>query len=62
MVHDGIDQCVQLLDPALSKVLMLIMGLTLSIINAVSTQNFLELVADSILCLITDECSGAPCL
>jgi len=40
MVHDGVDQCLQLLDPVLSKVLILIMWLTLPIINAVSLQDF----------------------
>ena len=54
MVHDGVDQCLQLLDSALSKVLMLIMWLTLPIINAVGLQDFLDLVADFHLGLIAD--------
>jgi len=58
-VHDGIDQSFQLLDPALSKVLMLIMWLTLPIINAVSPQDFLDLVADFHLGSITNELSGS---
>jgi len=53
-VHDGVDQSLQLLDPALSKVLMLIMWLTLSIINAVNLQDFLDLVANFHLGLIAD--------
>ena len=59
MVHDGVYQSLQLLDPALSKVLMLIMWLTLPIINAVSLQNFLDLVADFHLGSIADELSGS---
>ena len=58
-VHDGVYQSLQLLDPALSKVLMLIMWLTLPIINAVSPQDFLDLVADFNLGSITDELSGS---
>jgi len=54
MVHDGVDQCLQLLDPVLSKVLMLIVRLTLSIVNAVSPQDFLDLFADFKLGLIAD--------
>jgi len=54
MVHDGVRQSLQLMDPALSKILMLIMWLTLPIINTVSSQDFLDLVADFDLDLITD--------
>jgi hypothetical protein len=43
-VHDGVYQSLQLLDPVLSKVLMLIMQPTLPIIDAVSPQDFLDLV------------------
>jgi len=54
-VYDGVNQhCLQQLDLALSKVLMLIMGLTLPIINAVSMQDFLDLVDNFNLCPITD--------
>jgi len=61
-VHDGVDQSLQLLDPALSKVLMLIMQLTLPIINAVSLQDLLELVADFDLGMVTDELGRSfPC-
>jgi len=56
-VHDGVDQSLQLLDPVLRKVLMLIMWVTLPIINAVSPQNFLDLVADFDLGAVTDELS-----
>ena len=58
-VHDGVDQSLQLLNPAFSKVLMLIMRLTLPIINAVSSQDFLDLVTDFHLGSITDELSGS---
>jgi len=62
MVHDGIDQSLQLLDPAFSKVLMLIMWLPLPIIDTVSTQDFFDLVADLHLGAVTDELSlGSPC-
>ncbi len=62
MVHDGVDQCLQLLDPVFNKLLMLIMWLTLPIINAVSMQDFLDLVADFDLYPITDELGGGfPC-
>jgi len=60
MVHDGVYQNLQLLDPVLSKVLMLIMWLTLPIIDAVSPQDFLDLVANFHLGLITDKLVGAP--
>jgi len=43
-IHDGIHQLLQLLDPAFSKILMLVMWLALPIIDAVSTQDFLDLV------------------
>jgi len=46
MVHDGVNQYLQLLDPALSKALMLVVRLTLPIINAVSMQDFLDLNAN----------------
>ena len=59
MVHDGVDQSLQLLDPALSNILMLIMWLTLPIINAVSPQDSLDLVAEFHLGPITDELSGS---
>ena len=58
-IHDGVDQSLQLLDPAFSKVLMLIMGLTLPIIDAVSPQDFLDLVTDFHLGSIAYELSGS---
>ncbi len=62
-IHDGVDQCLQLLDPTFSKVLMLIMWLALPIVNAVSMQDFLDLVADLYLGTITDElCWSSPSL
>jgi len=57
MVHDGVHQSLQLLDPVLSKILMLIMQFALPIINAVSMQDLLDLVADFNLGLIADELS-----
>ena len=60
-VHDGVDQSLQLLDPALSKILMLILWFTLPIIDAVSMQDFLDLVADFHLGAVADEHSwGSP--
>ena len=58
-VHDGVDQGLQLLDPVFSKVLMLIMQLTLPIIDAVSPQDFLDLEANFHLCSIIDKLSGS---
>jgi len=46
MVHDGVNQSLELLDPVLSKVLMLVVRLTLSVIYAVGVQNFLDLATD----------------
>jgi len=43
-IHDGVNQSLQLLDPVFSKVLMLVMRLALPIVNAVSAQDFLDLV------------------
>ncbi len=63
MVHDGVNQSLQLLDPAFSKVLVLIMWFTLPISNAVSAQDFLDLVTDLDLCAITyklSRCSLCP--
>ena len=45
LVHDGIDQCLELLDPLLCKILMLVMWFTLPVTNAVCVQDFLDLVA-----------------
>ncbi len=59
MVHDGVDQSLQLLDPVLSKVLILVVRLTLPVINAISMQHFLDLVTDFDLCSITKELSGS---
>jgi len=62
-VHDGIDQCLELLDPAFSKVLMLIMQFALPIIDAVSMQDFLDLVAYLHLGTVTDKFGqGSSCL
>ncbi len=61
-VHDGVDQSLQLLDPVFSKVLMLIMQLALPIIDAVSMQDFLDLVTDLHLGAVADKLSwGSPC-
>jgi len=58
MVHDGVHQRLQLLDPVLSKLLMLIMQLALPIIIEVtSLPDLLDLVADFDLGSITDELS-----
>ncbi len=62
-IHDGINQILQLLDPAFSKVLMLIMWLALPVIDAVSMQDFLDLVAYFNLGAVTDklgQCSSCP--
>ena len=62
MVHDGVDQGLQLLDPVLGKILMLIMQFTLPIVDAVSMQDFFDLVADFYLGTVADELSwGSPC-
>jgi len=58
-VHDGVHQSLQLLDPVLSEILMLIMWLTLPIINAVRPQDCLDFVANFHLGSITDELSGS---
>jgi len=60
MVHDSIDEGLQLLDSAVSKVLVGIMWLTLPVTNAISLQDFLDWVADFNLCPITYELSGGP--
>jgi len=63
MVHDSVNQSLQLLDPAFSKVLMLIMQFALPIIDAVSAQDFLDLVAYLHLGTVTDKFSqGSSCL
>jgi len=60
--HDGVNQSLQLLDPALSKVLVLVVRFVLPVGNAVSAQNFLDLVANFHLSSITDKFSGgSPC-
>jgi len=52
-----------MLDPVFSKVLILVVRLNLTIINAVVLHDLLDLVADFDLCPITDELSGgSPCL
>ena len=62
-VHDGIDQCLELLDPSLRKILMLVMWFTLPVIDAVCVQDFLDLVADLHLGVIANKLSrGSPCL
>jgi len=61
-VHDGIDQRLELLDPSLCKILVLVMWFTLPVINAVCAQNFLDLVANFHLCAVANELSrGSPC-
>ena len=61
-VHDGIDQCLELLDPSLCKILMLVMWFTLPVINAVCAQYFLDLVADFHLGAVADKLSrGSSC-
>ena len=61
MVHDGVDQGFQLLDPVFSKVLMLIMWLALPIVDAVSAQDFLDLVAYLYLGTVADKLGqGSP--
>jgi len=57
MVYDGVNQSLQLLDPALSKVLVLVVRLTLPVINAVGMQNFLDMVTNFHLSTITDKLS-----
>jgi len=59
-VYDGVHQGLKLLDPALCKVLMLVVRLTLLVTDAISMQNLLDLVADFNLCLITDELGRDP--
>ncbi len=61
-VHDGVDQGLELLDPSLCKILLLVMGFTLPVINAVGTQDFLDLVADFHLGAVTNKLGqGALC-
>jgi len=61
-VHDGIDQHLELLDPSLCKILMLVMWFTLPVIDAVGAQDFLDLVADLYLSAIANKLSrGSPC-
>ena len=61
-IHDGIHQLLELLDPALSKILMLIMRFTLPIIDAVSMQDFLDLVVYLYLGAVADKLGwGSPC-
>ena len=55
MVHDGVNQILQLLDPAFSKVLMLVMWLALPNIDAVSLQDSLDLVTNFHLGSIADD-------
>ena len=57
MIYDGVNQCLQLLDPVFSKVLMLVMQLALPIVDAVSVQDFFDLVANLNLSMITDKLS-----
>ncbi len=62
-IHDGVNHSLQLLDPVFSKVLMLVMWFALPIVNAVSTQDFLDLVAYFNLGAVTDKlgwCSSCP--
>ena len=62
LVHYGIDRCLELLDPTFSKILMLVMRFTLPVIDAICTQDFLDLVAYLHLGAVTDKLSrGASC-
>jgi len=62
MIHDGVNQGLELLDLMFSKVLVQVVGLTLPVSNAISMQNFLDLGAYFHLSLITDKLSGgSPC-
>jgi len=63
VIHNGVNQGFQLLDLALTKILMLVVWFTLPICNAICTQDFLDLVAYFNLCVVADklgQCS--PCL
>ena len=60
-VHDGSDQCLELLDPTLGIILMLVMWFTLPVIDAVCAQDFLDLAADLHLGAIANKLSwGSP--
>ncbi len=54
-IHDCVNQSFQLLDPVLSKILVLIMWLTLTIIYAVGMQNFLDWVTNLHLSSVTNK-------
>ena len=61
-IHDGVHQILELLDPAFSKVLMLIIRLALPVIDAVSVQDFLDLVTNLHLGTVTNKLGwGSPC-
>ena len=55
MVHNGVNQGLELLDALLSKVLVLEMWLTLPIHNAVGSQDFFYLITYLHLCMVADE-------
>ena len=62
-VHDGVNQSLQLLDPALSKILVLVMWFALPISNAISMQDLPDLVTNLDLGMVTDkfgQCSSCP--
>ena len=62
VVHDGVNQILQLLDPVFSKVLMLVMWFALPIVNAVSAQDFFDLVTNLHLGVVTNKLSrGSSC-
>jgi len=54
-VHDGIDQCLELLDPLLCKILMLVMWFTLPVCDAIGAQDLLDLVTNLHLSAVTHQ-------
>ena len=63
VIHNGVNQGLQLLDATFSKVLMLVVWFTLPICNAIGVQNFLDLIAYFDLSAVTDKlgrCSSCP--
>ncbi len=55
MIHDGVNQSLQLLDPAFSKILVLVMWFALPISDAVSVQDLLDLVTNLDLGTVADK-------
>ena len=64
MIHDGVNQSLELLDPAFSKILVLVMWFALPISDAVSAQDLLDLVTNLHLGMVTNKLGwglvGAP--